>query len=96
MAWSLFKLGAFLIIMHLSTDDNLGVNMGTYNGLYRLASLVGMLIGGLLVDLIGLEVISFFLGLAVFTTTPFIYGYIPKTLGGTEDNLQMVYLYLTY
>ncbi len=85
VAWSLFKLGAFLFIMHLSTDDNRGVNMGTYNGLYRLGSLVGMLIGGILVDLIGLKVISLFLGIAVFITIPFIYRYIPKSISGKEN-----------
>lgn len=80
LAWSLFKLGAFLLILQLSTDSNRGIFMGTYNGLYRLGSLVGMLLGGLLADVFGLKIISIVLGLIVFTTIPFILIYLPKSL----------------
>lgn len=80
LAWSLFKLGAFLLILQLSSDSNRGNLMGTYNGLYRLGSLVGMLLGGLLADAFGMQVISVALGLIVLTTIPLIYIYLPKSL----------------
>jgi MFS family permease len=79
-AWSLFKLGAFLLILQLSADSNRGKFMGTYNGLYRLGSLLGMLLGGLLADIYGIKVISIFLGAIAFLSIPFIYKYLPTTI----------------
>ncbi|MDZ5472331.1 MFS transporter [Bacillus sp. 31A1R] len=79
-AWSLFKLGAFLLILQLSTDSNRGKFMGTYNGLYRLGSLLGMLLGGFLADIYGMKVISLFLGTIAFLSIPLIYKYLPTTI----------------
>jgi MFS family permease len=85
LAWSLFKLGAYLLILQLSTDHNRGNFMGTYNGLYRLGSLFGMLLGGLFADLFGIELISIFLGIIVFLSIPIIYKYIPKVMQANEN-----------
>ncbi|MFD2442664.1 MFS transporter [Bacillus sp. CGMCC 1.16607] len=80
LSWSLFKLGAFLLILQLSKDTNRGNFMGTYNGLYRLGSLFGMLLGGLFADLFGIKVISMVLGIFAFMSIPIIFKYIPKVL----------------
>jgi MFS family permease len=85
LAWSLFKLGAYLLILQLSTDHNRGNFMGTYNGLYRLGSLFGMLLGGLFADLFGIKVISMFLGMIAFLSIPIIYKYIPKAMPSNEN-----------
>lgn len=83
-AWSFFKLGAYLLILQLSTDLNRGNLMGTYNGLYRLGSLLGMLLGGFFADIFGLKVISFVLGISAFIIIPSIFKYIPKTIQAEE------------
>jgi predicted MFS family arabinose efflux permease len=80
LAWSLFKLGAYLLILQLSQDHNRGNFMGTYNGLYRLGSLFGMLLGGFFADLYGIKIISMFLGIFAFISIPLIYQYIPKAM----------------
>lgn len=84
LAWSLFKLGAFLLILQLATDSNRGNYVGTYNGLYRLGSLVGMLIGGLFADLFGIKAISIIIGTSALLSIPIIFKYIPKTIQTTE------------
>jgi MFS family permease len=85
LSWSLFKLGAYLLILQLSTDTNRGNFMGTYNGLYRLGSLFGMLFGGLFADLFGIKFISMFLGIFAFLSIPIILKYIPKTIQSDEQ-----------
>jgi MFS family permease len=84
LSWSLFKLGAYLLILQLSTDTNRGNFMGTYNGLYRLGSLFGMLFGGLFADLFGIKFISVFLGIFAFLSIPIILNYIPKAIQSDE------------
>ncbi|GIP40005.1 MFS transporter [Paenibacillus sp. J31TS4] len=58
VAWTLLRLGAFYLIIDLSDAGNRGYLMGTYNGLYRLGSLGGMLAGGLLADAYGLPFVA--------------------------------------
>jgi MFS family permease len=80
ITWSLFKLGAYLIVIQLSDELNRGKYMGTYNGLYRIGSLFGMLIGGFFADFMGLKVITNMLGVMALLSIPFIYLYIPNNL----------------
>lgn len=89
VSWSIFKLGAYLLVLQFSTDSNRGNMMGTYNGLYRLGSLFGMLLGGIFADLFGIKVISIVLGSLAFISIPFIFKYIPnriQTDKGEERN----------
>ncbi|WP_233523071.1 MFS transporter [Peribacillus saganii] len=79
-SWSLFKLGAYLLIFQLANDTNRGSFMGTYNGLYRLGSLFGMFLGGLFADLFGVALISTVIGLSAFFSLPILYKYVPKSL----------------
>jgi MFS family permease len=86
ISWSLFKMGAFLLIINLASESNRGNLIGTYNGLYRLGSLVGMILGGFLAELFGIKLISIILGLIVFGTIPFIFKYIPRTIDQEPKN----------
>lgn len=86
LSWSLFKLGAYLLVLQYSTDFNRGNMMGTYNGLYRLGSLFGMLLGGLLADLFGIKLIALFLGSVVFLSIPLVFKYMPKAIETEQVN----------
>ncbi|WP_409303893.1 MFS transporter [Peribacillus sp. SCS-155] len=86
-SWSLLKLGAYLLILQLATDADRGSFMGTYNGLYRLGSLFGMLIGGLFADWFGVTIISVVIGLLAFTSIPILYKYLPKSLDQEVDTV---------
>ncbi|MFD1334305.1 MFS transporter [Oceanobacillus iheyensis] len=50
VAWSFIRLGGFLTVIDVTTDNNRGWHMGMYNGLWGLGGLTGMLAGGFLVD----------------------------------------------
>lgn len=84
LAWSLFKLGAFLLILQLSSDTNRGNLMGTYNSLYRLGSLVGMLLGGLFADVFGLKMISLIFGGTALVSIYFVFAAVPKSIDLTD------------
>ncbi|MFT4413849.1 MFS transporter [Fredinandcohnia humi] len=71
IAWSFFRIGGLATVTTYSTDGNVGKTMGLYNGLYRLGSLVGMLVGGILTPIIGLKNVSLLLG--AFSLLAFIY-----------------------
>ncbi|EJL21738.1 MFS transporter, partial [Brevibacillus sp. BC25] len=70
VAWTFLRLGAFSLIVTVSEGHNRGQLMGLYNGLYRLGSLCGMLVGALLASWFGLSVAS--IALAVPTLFAFI------------------------
>jgi predicted MFS family arabinose efflux permease len=52
--------------------------MGTYNGLFRLGSLVGMLAGGLLADSFGLKMTAILFAMLTTCSIPCIFLFIPK------------------
>jgi MFS family permease len=58
-AWTFLRLGAYFLIVNISTNENRGQFMGIYNGLFRLGSLVGMLVGGIAADLYGIQSVSY-------------------------------------
>ncbi|WP_436372009.1 MFS transporter [Cytobacillus sp. BC1816] len=63
IAWSFFRIGGLSVVAVYADANKRGSSMGLYNGLYRTGSLVGMLIGGLLVPIIGLSTVSISFGL---------------------------------
>lgn len=79
MAWTFLRLGAYFTILDCCDNDNRGHYMGTYNGLFRLGSLIGMLAGGLLADLLGLKSTALLFSALTACSIPFIYLYIPKS-----------------
>ncbi|MCC2686665.1 MAG: hypothetical protein K0R75_3564 [Paenibacillaceae bacterium] len=78
-AWSLLKIGGFLSVISFSNDSNRGQLMGSYNGVYRLGSLGGMLFGGILTPIFGMQAINIVFGLAALVNIPLILATIPKT-----------------
>ncbi len=71
LAWSFLRLGAYFTILEVADDTNRGYYMGLYNGLYRLGSLGGMLLGGILADQYGLSATAIFFGIVTFIAIPF-------------------------
>ncbi|MGE5702818.1 MAG: MFS transporter [Clostridia bacterium] len=66
--WSLLRLGALFLIADVSLKHEHGKNMGTYNGLYRLGSLCGMLLGAILAEGWGLQPTAALFGLMAFAS----------------------------
>jgi MFS family permease len=52
-SWSLLRLGGHLTVLRYSGVGRLGSGMGAYQGISRLGSLAGMLLGGILADTLG-------------------------------------------
>lgn len=78
LAWSLLRMGGFFTVISYSCPSNRGHLMGIYNGLYRLGSLFGMLLGGVLAPIIGLSQVALLFGMASFIGIPFITAYISR------------------
>lgn len=86
LAWTFFRLGAYITIIDCSTDFNRGHCMGTYNGLFRLGSLAGMLVGGFLADFYGLRSTALiFSGLMLFALPAAFFG-IPSAKGDRKSS----------
>ena len=82
VAWTLLRLGSLFCILRLSGPENRGHYTGLYNGLYRLGSLAGMLVGGILADLAGIAVTVTVLGTATAMALFLAFFFIP---GGKEQ-----------
>ncbi|MCL6636628.1 MAG: MFS transporter [Alicyclobacillus sp.] len=54
-AWSLLRIGGLLLVSATAAEGRTGREMGWYNGVYRLGSLVGALVGGWAVTGLGLH-----------------------------------------
>jgi MFS family permease len=78
LAWSLIRLGSFFMILDLSNEGNRGRFMGTYNGIYRIGSLVGMLAGSICVQWFGLKMVAAVFGIAAFLIVPVVVMFVPK------------------
>lgn len=81
-AWTFLRLGAYFTIIDYSTDQNRGRCMGLYNGLYRLGSLFGMLLGGLAADILGVKITSFIFALCSLICIPAVFIYIKDSKKG--------------
>ncbi|MGM8216061.1 MFS transporter [Bacillaceae bacterium W0354] len=79
VAWSFLRLGGFLTVIEVASDRNRGRLIGKYNGLWGLGGLVGMLIGGLLADSIGITFVTTAFAIISISSLPFVIKYIPKT-----------------
>ncbi|AHJ12862.1 MFS transporter [Sulfurospirillum multivorans] len=82
VAWGFLRLGAYFTILEYATDATRGKSMGLYNGLYRLGSLVGMLIGGFLADFYGLTTTSVIFSLVTLCALPVVFIVIKPTSQG--------------
>jgi MFS family permease len=77
MSWTLLRLGAFLTIVQLTDNNKHGYHMGLYNGLFRIGSLVGMLAGALLTELISLTAAAAVFSIITVLSLPFVIRYVP-------------------
>ncbi|WP_241236285.1 MFS transporter [Brevibacillus marinus] len=77
VAWSFLRLGANFAILEMSDERNRGRYMGTFNGLYRLGSLAGMLGGALLADLYGVDPVSLVFAAITLLALPFALRWVP-------------------
>lgn len=75
-AWSLLRLGGLFSVIAMSGDGNRGQIMGTYNGLYRLGSLFGMLLGGVLAGVFGLKAVAIAFGVLSLAAVPIVLLYV--------------------
>ncbi|MFF2445094.1 MFS transporter [Priestia megaterium] len=73
IAWSFFRIGGLSAVVYYSNDANRGKAMGLYNGLYRTGSLFGMLLGGVLVPIAGLQFVSILFGCLSFIGLPLVF-----------------------
>jgi predicted MFS family arabinose efflux permease len=91
VAWSIMRLGGFLSVIDASNDQNRGELIGTYNGLWGLGGLLGMLAGGFFVDLFSLEIVCTVFALLALISLPMIHFMIPLSENNVDDakhNLQ--------
>ncbi|WP_080873901.1 MFS transporter [Oceanobacillus timonensis] len=63
LAWSFLRIGGLSTVAVHGKNHRQGEAMGLYNGLYRLGSLMGMLVGGVLTPFLGLTWVSLSFGL---------------------------------
>ncbi len=81
VAWSLFRIGGLTAVVRCAESSGQGQAMGMYNGLYRLGSLFGMSLGGLLVAFHGLPALAWAFGLLSLLGLPLlVFGFhLPTT-----------------
>ncbi|WP_353626041.1 MFS transporter [Bacillus sp. JCM 19041] len=75
VAWSLLRLGGMLTVVEVSTKENKGRLMGLYNGLWGIGGLIGMLVGGLFVDIwsiVGVTIVFALINVAMLPTVYFL------------------------
>ncbi|MDR9856392.1 MFS transporter [Paenibacillus sp. VCA1] len=72
IAWSFFRIGGLAAVVRHSSEHGQGKAMGIYNGLYRTGSLAGMLLGGILAPVFGLQTISVLFGAANLVGIPLL------------------------
>ncbi|MBU2699944.1 MFS family permease [Sporomusaceae bacterium BoRhaA] len=79
LAWTFLRLGSYFAIIDCSTELNRGHCMGTFNGLYRLGSLAGMLIGGFIADSFGLSITALLFGMITLLSIPAALLWVPNS-----------------
>ncbi|MDR2006929.1 MAG: MFS transporter [Acidaminococcales bacterium] len=76
-AWSLLRLGAYFSVLQFSSASDHGRHMGTYNGIFRLGSLFGMLGGAFIAELSAPNAAGcIFAGFSLLGL-PLVYKYVP-------------------
>ncbi|WP_257352306.1 MFS transporter [Pseudalkalibacillus decolorationis] len=84
VAWAFLRLGGYLTVLDASDEHNRGFLIGKYNGLCGLGGLAGMLAGGILADLIGIEVVTLVFAAAALISILFVFRYVPSNVGYNE------------
>ncbi|WP_127483600.1 MFS transporter [Paenibacillus ehimensis] len=80
-AWSMLRIGGYLTVLEASgSGEQRGQLLGRYNGIMGVGSLVGMLAGGLLADLLGVRAVALLLGTVTLAGLPFAWRFVPPTV----------------
>ncbi|MFB6365708.1 MFS transporter [Paenibacillus elgii] len=79
-AWSMLRIGGYLTVLEASDGGDRGQLLGRYNGIMGVGSLVGMLAGGLLADLLGVRAVALLLGAVMLVGLPFAWRFVPSTV----------------
>ncbi|MBU7315748.1 MFS transporter [Paenibacillus sp. SM 69] len=79
-AWSMLRIGGYLTVLEASGGGDRGQLLGRYNGIMGVGSLVGMLAGGLLADLLGVRAVALLLGAVTLAGLPFAWRFVPPTV----------------
>ncbi|MEC1525924.1 MFS transporter [Neobacillus niacini] len=79
IAWSLFRIGGYLTILSSSNSKTRGQYVGLYNGLWGLGTLIGMLVGGVLADLIGIQTATNLFGVLAACSILIVFRFIENT-----------------
>jgi len=79
VAWSFLRMGGFLTIIKVSTNENRGNHIGLYNGLWGMGGLVGMLAGGFLADQIPIVMMTSLFALLALICIPLIAFTVPHS-----------------
>ena len=85
VAWTLLKMGAYLMILDCADASCRGSLFGKYNGLFRLGSLVGMLLGGFMADVWGLAFAAFVFGGMAILAAPVTPRFVPAILVAPKE-----------
>lgn len=88
VSWTLLRLGGFYCILNVSSDDDRGYFMGLYNGLYRLGSLAGMLLGGIFADWLGFPLTCIVFGACTAVTIVLGLIFVPRGNGGVPAGVR--------
>jgi len=84
--WSILRHFGMMVAIHNSGDSNRGEIVGLLNGLSRIGSIAGTVLGGLLFDSIGYRLTFIILGLLSLTAVPFGFkaGKLERSSGKTN------------
>ncbi|QTD39460.1 MFS transporter [Sporosarcina sp. Te-1] len=85
VAWSLFRLGGYLTVITSSTSKTRGEYVGLFNGLWGIGTLLGMLLGGFLVEQFGVLPVTTGFALLGFLSFPLAYRHLPAA-GSVEQH----------
>ena len=85
IAWSILRLGGYFTVIQYAGNERLGRLMGVYNGLSRTGSLVGMLIGGILVSIIGIKMVSLLFALCTVLAFPIVLIFLQKSRANKSE-----------
>jgi len=81
LSWTFLRLGGYFAVLEISSESNRGKLIGTFNGLYRLGSLAGMLLGGFLSDWLGLRATSAIFAVLTLAAIPVALRSLPRGKG---------------
>ncbi|MGG4492213.1 MFS transporter [Metabacillus idriensis] len=97
IAWSFFRIGGLSSVAFYADENHRGAAMGLYNGIYRLGSLFGMLLGGLLVPWLGLSFVSLAFGFFTLLGLPLIiYFFAADSQSQTEKKINSSSIHFTF